>query len=86
MACLLLAGRQQNQGVEQGVTGPKFLGVRELTYKLAFMACATQVDPFCHWVMCLPAVKVRLCSLAASPTGLCSDHSPPLARHRRLRF
>ena len=36
-------GRGQGQNVDQGVTGPKFLGVRELTYKLAFMASSTQV-------------------------------------------
>ena len=34
--------RQAGAGVDQGITGPKFLGAREMTYRLAFIASSTQ--------------------------------------------
>lgn len=38
------AGRQGNAN-QEGITGMRNLGSRELTYKLAFLACATEVPP-----------------------------------------
>ena len=46
---MVLAGqRNTNAGADQGFTGPKFLGVREMTYRLAFIASSTQV---CCWIL-----------------------------------
>ncbi len=39
---MLFTGRQGNAN-QEGITGMKNLGSRELTYKLAFLACATEV-------------------------------------------
>ena len=35
-------GGQGGGGQDGGVTGPRFLGVRELTYRLAFLACSVE--------------------------------------------
>ena len=43
LAWMVAGQRNTNAGADQGVTGPKFLGARELTYRLAFIASSTQV-------------------------------------------
>ena len=44
------AGQRQNNQAGEGIRGPRFLGVREMTYRLAFMASSTQVCN--HFVSC----------------------------------
>ena len=45
--CAVRGSDRRGNGGQEGVTGIKYLGARELTYKLAFLACSTQVRRIC---------------------------------------
>ena len=80
--CMLLGGTA-NKGAsatDSAVTGLKALGVRELTYKLCFMACSTSVRRRCVALAnplrrpALPFHAVRTCT--SRPMTSCVTADP----------
>ena len=67
-AVLGCAGRNAAASEGGGVTGPKNIGVRELTYRLAFLASSVQVEG--------PS-KLNLHVQLSSPAVGSACHKPP---------
>lgn len=56
---VLFAARGERGGASEGISGPRFLGCRELTYRLSFLACSAQVRMPMHAAQSVLSTPVR---------------------------